>query len=312
MEYSSDDIAAARSLQVATYIYVSTATFWTYDYVCSLHEEWTFLLQSHWNKVKVMYIVTRYLFFFILISNLYASFISNENLGTCRVSSNIGAGLDIVSAMFSECFFILRTYALWNSNRIVLAVMLSTFFVSFQPTRYTKPSDRRIGQTFSVASIGVTFAGTVPSAYLTSAIPGITACYQTSTNIPFFIPFILLSIFQLGLMMLTLIRAVQTWRKHPSRLFVVLVNHNISYYTCGLLISVTNILASLFLQVCGSPKIPFQSEPLVFRVLVRLRQHVASSPVRNPCNPRHTFAPPSLADEPTCIQLWGSRAYYDV
>ncbi|KAG1723654.1 hypothetical protein EDD22DRAFT_172803 [Suillus occidentalis] len=230
MEYSSDDIAAARSLQVATYIYVSTATFWTYDYVCSLHEEWTFLLQSHWNKVKVMYIVTRYLLFFILISNLYASFISNENLGTCRVSSIIGTGLDIVSAVFSECFFILRTYALWNSNRIVLAVMLSTFF------------------TFLVVSIGVTFAGTVPSAYFTSAIPGITACYQTSTNFPFFIPFILLSIFQLGLMILTLIRAVQTWRKHPSRLYVVLVNHNISYYTCGLLISVTNILASLFFQ----------------------------------------------------------------
>jgi hypothetical protein len=33
--------------------------------------------------------------------------------------------------------------------------------------------------------------------------------------------------------MLTLIRAIQSWRKHPSRLYVVLVNHNISYYTCG-------------------------------------------------------------------------------
>lgn len=230
MEYSSDDIAAARSLQVATYIYVSTATFWTYDYVCSLHEEWTFLLESHWNKAKCMYIVTRYLLFILLISNLYASFISNENLSKCRVSGNIATGLDIVSAMFSECFFILRTYALWNNNRIVLAVMLSTFF------------------TFSAASIGVTFAGTVPSAYATSAIPGITACYQSSTNIPFFIPFILLSIFQLGLMILTLICAIQTWRKHPSRLYVVLVNHNISYYTFSLLISLTNILASLFLK----------------------------------------------------------------
>lgn len=231
MEYSSDNIAAARSLQVATYIYVSTATFWTYDYVCSLHEEWSFLLQSHWNKVKGMYIVTRYLFFILLISNLYASFgISNENLGICQVTGNIDTGLDIASAMFSECFFILRTYALWNNNRIVLAVMLSTFF------------------TFAIASIGVTFASTVPSPAATSAMPGITACYQSSINIPFFIPFILLSIFQLGLMILTLIRAIQTWRKYPTHLYVVLVNHNIFYYTCGLLISVTNILASLFLR----------------------------------------------------------------
>lgn len=50
-------------------------------------------------------------------------------------------------------------------------------------------------------------------------------------------------------MMLTVIRAIQSWRKHPSRLYVVLVNHNISYYTCGLLISVTNtFVSSLFLH----------------------------------------------------------------
>jgi hypothetical protein len=53
----------------------------------------------------------------------------------------------------------------------VLAIMLSTFFVSSQPTHHTKASDRCIGQTFSVASIGVTFAGTVPSACIRSHLP---------------------------------------------------------------------------------------------------------------------------------------------
>ncbi|KAG1794622.1 uncharacterized protein HD556DRAFT_1442809 [Suillus plorans] len=46
-------------------------------------------------------------------------------------------------------------------------------------------------------------------------------------------------------MILTLIRAIQDWRTNTSRLYVILVNHNISYYACGLL---ANIFTSLLLE----------------------------------------------------------------
>lgn len=233
MEYSSDEIAAARSLQIATYIYVSTATFWTYDYACSLHEEWTFLLRSHWSKVKCMYIITRYLPFIFLIMDLYLKFTLNENLDKCRLLDNIGSGLSIVSGMFSDCFFILRTYTIWNNNRIMLVAMLSTFFI------------------FLVASICISFATTVSSPYVTSAIPSITGCYQSSISL-LFVPFLLFSIFQLGLVIATLIRAIQSWREHPNHLYAVLVNNNISFYTCGFLISLTNVFTSLLLQYAYS------------------------------------------------------------
>ncbi|KAG1803261.1 hypothetical protein EV424DRAFT_333441 [Suillus variegatus] len=51
-------------------------------------------------------------------------------------------------------------------------------------------------------------------------------------------------------MILTLIRAIQNWRTNPSHLYVVLVNHNISYYACGFLFSVTNVFTSLLLKYC--------------------------------------------------------------
>ncbi|KAG2361981.1 hypothetical protein BDR07DRAFT_1087974 [Suillus spraguei] len=79
MEYSSDDIAAARSLQFSMYIYTSIATFWIYDYACTLHEEWTFLLRSHWGKVKCLYIVTRYLPFIPLSMVLWSAFRSSTH-----------------------------------------------------------------------------------------------------------------------------------------------------------------------------------------------------------------------------------------
>ncbi|KAG1810935.1 uncharacterized protein BJ212DRAFT_576368 [Suillus subaureus] len=129
MEYSSDDIAAARSLQLAAYIYASMATFWVYDYTCSLHEEWTFLLRSHWSKVKGLYVVTRYLPFIILTTSLYLGFTPDGNQGKCRVFYNINTGFCIVSVICSECFFIIRTYALWNKNKILLAAVLSAFCI---------------------------------------------------------------------------------------------------------------------------------------------------------------------------------------
>ncbi|KAG2127073.1 hypothetical protein BD769DRAFT_1668214 [Suillus cothurnatus] len=248
MEYSSDDVAAARSLQFATYIYASMAAIWVYDYACSLHEEWTFLLRSQWTKLKGLYIVARYLPSILLTANLYLNVTSDENPGKCWLLANIDSGLGVASAIFSECFFILRVYVLWNKNRILLAAMLSTFFVSSQFTHHTEASGRCTSQTLLVVSFSIAFTTTVPAAYATSAIPGIAGCYQSSTSFRFFIPFLLLSVFQLGLMVLTIIHAIQSWRMSQSCLYVVLVKHNIFYYTCGFLFSLVNIFTSLLLQ----------------------------------------------------------------
>ncbi|KAG2139582.1 uncharacterized protein EDB93DRAFT_696209 [Suillus bovinus] len=252
-DYSAADIEAATSLLFFQYIYIFVTTIWTYDYACLLHEEWEFLRMSHWTSVKGLYIVTRYAPFLLLATNLYLSFIPNETPGKCRVLDNICSGLEILLAVCSECFFILRTCALWDNNRTFFTTIFITFF------------------TFIAASIGVTFATTAPATYAISAIPGIAGCYQSSTTLQLFIPFLLLCSFELGLAALTLIRAIQNWRKNKGRLYTVLVNHNIFYYTCGLceltlthvvfpclsmdilfpqVFSAANIFTSLFLHYC--------------------------------------------------------------
>ncbi|KAG1809141.1 uncharacterized protein BJ212DRAFT_1528741 [Suillus subaureus] len=81
-------------------------TFWIYDYICSLHEEWTFLLRSRWTEVKTLYITARYIPFLITTMNLYLILAPNEN-------TNISINL-------ITCFFVLRT--------ILLVVMLFTLF----------------------------------------------------------------------------------------------------------------------------------------------------------------------------------------
>ncbi|KAG0701929.1 hypothetical protein DFH29DRAFT_924602 [Suillus ampliporus] len=100
-EYSAGAVTAARSLQ--TFTVSSAATFWTYDYTCSLHQELTFLLRSHWTK-------------------------------KCQMLNNICSCFSFISIICSECFFIIRTYTLWNNNKIVLGGMLIAFLVSPMPT----------------------------------------------------------------------------------------------------------------------------------------------------------------------------------
>ncbi|KAG2125779.1 hypothetical protein DEU56DRAFT_823708 [Suillus clintonianus] len=153
------------------------ATFWTYDYVCSLHEEWTFLLRSRWTKAKGLYIITRHVPFLPLATELYKLFTPNENLDKCRMLILIESCFNIILVACSEFFFVLRTCALWSNNIIILAAMLFAFLVVL------------------VASIGVSFITVGPIQFTISAIPGITGCYKSSTRFSF-VSFLLLFAFQ--------------------------------------------------------------------------------------------------------------------
>ncbi|KAG1774383.1 hypothetical protein EV702DRAFT_533565 [Suillus placidus] len=224
MEYSADDIAAATSLQRLAYLYMSMTTFWTYDYACSLHEEWKFLRRSRWTKVKALYIITRYLPFFLITMYLCLNFTPNENPNKCRILIDIYSSFSQISLICSECFFVLRTYALWNKNRIVLVGMLSTAFAMV------------------VTSVGIRFTNISTSYVTTSAIQGIPGCSWSSSGVLYFMSFIFLFVFQLGLVSLTLIRVIQSWKSAKGHLHAVLLKHNIFYYACGLVLSAVNVL----------------------------------------------------------------------
>ncbi|KAG2142977.1 hypothetical protein DEU56DRAFT_792787 [Suillus clintonianus] len=230
-EYSADDITAASGLQVLSYLCVSMATLWIYDYVCSLHGEWAFLLQSRWSKAKCLYILARNVPFVILTIDLYLYFTPNENPDKCLMLISIYSCFSCISVFCSEYIFVLRTYALWNNNKYVLAATICTSIA------------------FLVASIYIAFTTVDASQVMTSTIPGITGCYRISRSFKLSTPFLLLFVFELGLISLTFIRAMQSWRAVNSRVYTVLVKHNIFYYACGLFLAAVNVLMpTLFSQ----------------------------------------------------------------
>ncbi|KAG1897204.1 uncharacterized protein F5891DRAFT_539520 [Suillus fuscotomentosus] len=226
MDSSADDaqVATAWNLHYLACTCVTLATFWTYDYISSLHEEWTFLLQSRWTKLKALYIVARYIPFFFIATDLYMIFTPNENPNKCRMLINIYSCLGVISLTCSECFFILRTYALWNKNRIVLVAMLSTLFAII------------------VSFIGIWFTAVATSDVITSTIPGTVGCYRSSSSVYFFVSFLLLFVLAVVLVFLTLIPIIQSWQIGKGRLHSILVKHNMFYYACSLFLSAVNVL----------------------------------------------------------------------
>ncbi|KAG1840623.1 hypothetical protein F4604DRAFT_434934 [Suillus subluteus] len=186
--------------------------------------KWTFLLRSRWTKVKGLYIIARYVPFVLIILDLCLALAQTENPKKCQILNNISTFFAVISLTFSECFFVLRTYALWNNNRIVLVAMLSALFVTI------------------VSSIGILLVTGAPSDVTTGVIPGIQGCSWNSHGVRLFLPFILAFVFQLGLVCLTITRAIQSWRSATGPLYVMLVKHNIFYYACGLLFSAMNVL----------------------------------------------------------------------
>ncbi|KAG2124062.1 hypothetical protein DEU56DRAFT_759839, partial [Suillus clintonianus] len=204
MEYSADDIAAAEIMQYLALSYAS-------DILAS--PKWKFLLQSRWSMVKALYIIARYVPFVLITVDVYLNFTPNENPNKCRIMIIVYSG-----------FFVLRTYALWNSNRTVLVGSLSTVLA------------------IVVTSITLRFTTVVTS-------PGITGCYWTSRSVQYFMSFVLLFVFQLGLVSLTLIRVIQSWRSAKSKLHAVLVKHYIFYYACGLFFSALNVIMPVIFSV---------------------------------------------------------------
>lgn len=253
-KYSADAVAAARSLQIFTLIYTSMATFWLYDYACSIREEGIFLLCSRWNKVKFLYVVTRYVPFLLFASHLYLNFVPDETSNTCQFINNICSVFSLISIVCSECFFILRTYALWNNNKVVFAAMLSTFAAVI------------------VGSIVALFSATATAPFETSSIPGITGCYQSSGSVTLFVPFLLLFGLELTLISLTLTCVIRNWRTTNNRLYIVILKHNVFYYACGLFFSAVNVLTSLLLDYAYSGM--FQDFQIITHAILATRMHL--------------------------------------
>ncbi|KAG1836968.1 hypothetical protein DFJ58DRAFT_749612 [Suillus subalutaceus] len=122
-----------------------------------------------------------------------------------------------------------------------------------------------------VSTISLSLVDGATSDVMTSTIPGIPGCSRSPYSARLFLPFILVFVFQLGLVCLTIIRVIQSGRSAKSPLYIVLVKHNIFYYACGLCESGISVLISddyRFKSFVGRERHSANACGYVFRILL--------------------------------------------
>lgn len=213
-----------------------------------------FLFCSRWRRVKLLYVVTRYTPFLLFAAHLHMNFAPDDISDTCQFVNNICSCLSVILFVCSESFFVLRTYVLWDNNKVVLAAMLLAFVTLF------------------AGAMAAVFSVTANAPFETSSIPGITGCYQSSGSTGLFVPYLLLFVLELMLISLTLTCAIRKWRASDDRLYVVILKHNVFYYACGLGFSIVNVLTSLLLDYAYSGM--FQDFQGIIHAILATRMHL--------------------------------------
>ncbi|KIJ57716.1 hypothetical protein HYDPIDRAFT_26429 [Hydnomerulius pinastri MD-312] len=111
--------SARTHLQLA----VAIAAVWAYEFIITFDEELTFIRDSRWNYVKVVYLICRYLTFPVVALNIPHLLQLGLSLETCSryfAFNSFACGIIIAAA---DLLFWVRNYALWGGRRTAMLIM---------------------------------------------------------------------------------------------------------------------------------------------------------------------------------------------
>jgi len=230
MEVNLDLQAALNGLQKVRYSELVSSMIIVYDHAISLDQEIQLIWKSSWSFGKCLFLANRYYALFVVIFNNYVLFGPGVNQNLCSHWFRWQGVTGLVTFAFGELILQMRLYALYNLNRKVLVIMISTFLVAFVAS----------------ASIMSVVLARVQVASIPIHLPNISTSICTLTNlgsIPFFYTYwIPMMISETLLCTLVIVRAIERMRedkrmKSTSRwidssreLAVVMIRDSILYF----------------------------------------------------------------------------------
>ncbi|EIW86180.1 hypothetical protein CONPUDRAFT_160999 [Coniophora puteana RWD-64-598 SS2] len=249
-----DADAVLRSYQTRDYIGVAITAFWFYDYMIELNAECTFMRHARLRKTKVIYLLTRLLPFAARAARFKYDLSVSPTLTECKRLSNAMTGLTTLIVFLAEVLFALRTYALWRRSRAVLILLIVSFVV---------------------ATIGSVAAWYIPVGAKTTIISlprsSVTGCAIVTSRVSLALTYSFLIALEMELITLNAMRGIRVRRETRARLIEVLVRHNVLYYVCGLVFTITNVIMGV-VENYGDVEI-FQDLQIYIHAILSTRMH---------------------------------------
>ncbi|OJA08012.1 hypothetical protein AZE42_10852 [Rhizopogon vesiculosus] len=222
-------LMAVWSIRMETCDNVAVAVLGTYDLMLRFQEEAAFLTQAKWNVTKFLYIAARYIPFLTAPLWLVVDQVPYMGNADCRTLRHIAAACSMTTAFCAESIFMLRTCAMWQVKsylrRIMFGVMIDTTATLFIMYCFFRGE--------------YTFVPDVPpcNAWQVKKEPGLV----------WVLPIVFL-MFELVLVILTVIKITKSHRSTQRPLHTLLLTHHTFHYSCGFLFTILRVLCIALLK----------------------------------------------------------------
>ncbi|KAF8837805.1 hypothetical protein BDN67DRAFT_152857 [Paxillus ammoniavirescens] len=238
----------ASALFNLNYGTVSILVIWVYEYAITFDDEITFLRDSKWSIVKIIYILCRYFMFPLVIANAFHYLQQGLTLEECRTHFQFASFAAATVMICAELMFLVRAYALWHRSRAALIIIIVNFTVRMQNDEASYFDLLCLQLEVLIMPILVILA-LFDSAFTTIPVPGITSCNDAAPSHVIVWAYVLLVIGEAEILLSTVYQAVRNYRDGGgrNRLLAILVKHNSFYFCCTLASSVAVISTVVFL-----------------------------------------------------------------
>ncbi|KLO12316.1 hypothetical protein SCHPADRAFT_425773 [Schizopora paradoxa] len=188
-------------------------TMLVYDYILTLPDEVQYIWPWEWRAGKTLYFATKYLAF--VDAALFIVFWYDKTITANRCRSIFNAALWFMTTgtLIAEWILCMRTYAIWGKSKKVM-VPLVAFVLAAQ-----------VGGVYAVKNL------TDSIQWALSPFPSISRCYiiVTRENLLFAV-YILTTVKELVIFVLTVWKGVSQWRASKSPLINTLYKDGVLYF----------------------------------------------------------------------------------
>jgi len=212
---------------IMDYMFISAASALVYDYFLMLHLEIKYVWLSRWSYTKVLFLGIRYTSFAVTCLALYNQLFPGVSSGTCRISYPAEVWLSLFEMTSAEAILAIRTWAVWNGNKIVGIGLLALI----------------LG--FSVPQ-GVLLHKFIQSIeYASPPYTGFKGCFITNADSLLWASYTLAAIIEVFVLALTAVSAFRSYRQGTiSKVCHKVHRDGVVSYIYLLCISVANVIVT--------------------------------------------------------------------
>ncbi|KAL5486189.1 hypothetical protein ACEPAI_7234 [Sanghuangporus weigelae] len=218
-------VVALQSLQNSIFVDVATFTILIYDYIITFDNERNLMWpMSFKSPAKLLYFVTRYVPFIDTSLLIAQHFQPGLTASDCVVGIKVMGWCISFGLMFSEVILTYRTWAIYERSQ-KMGIGLCIWFLAFWVPQ------------FVITGIFLN------SVVYTTLPPPLRGCLGIAGNPIDFINWVLLMVYEAGILALMMIKAIQSYRVHGrSPMYKTVFQDGSLFYVYLFVVSILNIV----------------------------------------------------------------------